>query len=462
MSNRASIKQSERSWACLDSVSSVQLLSRLNASIEWAITTIKLVQPDSQLWCSDQNNNIIRPIDKMILEASLLALVAGRCQGARIAAENLMKEVAKHTEVISRIYQLIRRRPHLRTSLGLLWVAFDNFNCGDIAQRRSMRDLWEREPFPPQPHERVPYRLLDQAWVRSKAKGEVDPIIATGALVPFTSLGNFDGAPFMNRSDLYALTHTAMYITDFGEWSQPNSYSSEIMGAISLSRMMDGDFDLAAELIIADILVGDTVLSKAQITVRAVLNDVFDSLGLIPSLNFDQSEYELATDKDGYIRYHSYHTTFVYALLCYSVLRHQNFQSSKQEFELSAPKVRTWHYKDMTPLPNPIANLSVLAANHIHDWTGICRARGVQLEKDGSDLVRTALDAHLIHAVRTDAIDDILQLLSMSEIGGHSQIDQLVRTHISQRAQLAQAYEESELLAKKVAAEYDLSNLSTF
>lgn len=462
MSNRELDKQSELSWTCLDNASSVQLLSRLNASIKWATATVELAQPDSQLWRSDQNNNIIRPIDKMILEASLLALIAGRCRGARAAAKNLIKEVAKHTEVISRVYQLIRRRPHLRTSLGLLWVAFDDFDCGDVAQRRSMRDLWQREPFPPQPHERVPYRLLDQAWVRSKAKGEVDPIIATGALVPFTSLGNFDGAPFMNRSDLYALTHTAMYITDFGEWSQPNSYSSEIIGAIGLSRMMDGDFDLAAELIIADILVGDTVVSEAQITIRAVLNDVFDSLGLIPSLNFDQSEYELATDQDSYVRYHSYHTTFVYALLCYSVLRNQNCQSSKKEFELSAPRIRTWHYKDMTPLPNPIANLSVLVASHIHGWTDICRARAIQIEEDGSDLLRSALDAHLIHAVRTDSIDDILQLLSMSEIGGYSQIDQLVRTHISQRARLAKACEEDALLAEKVAAEYDLSNLSTF
>ncbi len=446
----------EEGWVCLDSIRSAPLLARLNASLEWATATVKLAHADSQLWRPDGEESVVRPIDKMILEASLLAHVAGRCQGARAAAENLIKEVAKHTEVASRLFELIRRRPHLRTSLGLLWVALDSFDCGDAAQRSLLRDLWEREPFPTQPHERSPYRLLDQAWVSSKARGIVDPAIATGALVPFTSLGNLNGAPFMPRDDLYALTHTAMYITDFGEWSQPNSYSSEMIGALSLYRLMEEDYDLAAELALADVLVGDTTANEAQVTVQAVLHDVFDAIGRIPSPTFNSSEYALAVNQDTYLRYHSYHTTFVYALLCYGVLRDQHRQDLKWEPLLSTYAIRSWHPEEEAPISSPIEHIGILAAQHTHKWTAACRARGIPFDEDGSDLLRSVLDAHLIRAIQFDQVDDIVQLLGMSEIGGKSKTDQLVRTHVSQRARLAQACKADTALAQKVAADFDL------
>lgn len=452
-------KWSELGWTCLDSIRSAQLLTRLNASLAWATTTVSLARLDAPLWYPEDTDIMVRPIDKMILEASLLALIAGRCEDARTAAKDLMQEVAKHTEVASRLYELIRRRPHLRTSIGLLWVALDSFDCGDADQRISMRELWKSEPFPAQPHERSPYRLLDQAWVRSKAKGEIDPVIATGALVPFTSLGNLDGAPFMPRNDLYALTHTAMYITDFGEWSQPDTYSSEVIGGITLSRLMEGDFDLAAELALADVLVGDQACNGTQVAVRAVLNDVFDAIGRIPSPSFEQSDYDCAVDQDTYLRFHSYHTTFVYALLCYGILRDQNRQSLKWEPALSTFEERYWHPSEMTSISNPISNLSALVAKHTQEWTAACIARGVPFNEDETDLLRSVLDGHLVHAVQNDQVDDILQLLSMSGIAGQSQIDRLVRKHISQRARLARSCKNDKVLAEKVATDFERSAL---
>lgn len=391
----------------------------------------------------------------MVLEASLLALVAGRYQGARTAAEGLIQEVAKHAEVTSRIYELVRWRPHLRTSLGLLWVTLDSFDCGDAAQRRSVRDLWEREPFPVQPHERSPYRLLDQAWVSSKARGAVDPAIATGTLLPFTSLGNLDGAPFMHRADLYALTHAAMYMTDFGEWSLPNVYASEVIGAISLSRLLDGDLDLAAELALADVLVGDTAADEAQVAVRAVLNDAFDAMGYVPSPTFDQAEHVHAADPDAYIRFHSYHTTFVYALLCHGLLRDQDHRTATWEPALSAYKTRIWHSSEAGPASRPSEHLGARVAYNTREWTAACTARGVPFDADGADLLRPTLDAHLVRAVQTDEVDDMVQLLGMSEVGGRSRTDQLVRAHVSQRARLARATKGDAALADEVAALFD-------
>lgn len=434
------------------------LLTRLNSSLAWATTTVKCARLDSQFWCPDGDDSAIRPIDKMVLEASLLALVAGRCHDTRTAAEDLIQEVAKHTEVTSRIYNIVRWRPHLRTSLGLLWLAFDEFDCGDVNQRHAIRDLWESEPFPVQPHERIPYRLLDQAWVSSKVRGAIDPAIEKGALIPFTSLGNLDGAPFMHRNDLYALTHTAMYMTDFGEWLSHDVYSSEVINAISLSSLMDGDFDLAAELALADVLVGDVAVDVGQITVRAVLNDVFDAIGRIPSPTFKKSEYDLASDPDTYLRFHSYHTTFVYALLCYCILQKQSHQTNTFEPTLSAAKTRVWKSDEMDTMPHPIEDIGTLVAHHTQKWTAVCRARGASFDAEGDDLLRRVLDAHLIRAVNTDQIHNMVQLLGMSKVGGQSQVDKLVRTHVNQRARLAQASQGDTNLSEVVVSAFDEKN----
>jgi len=420
-----------------DRAGSDPLLDRLNTSLAWATTTVKHARLDSQLWCPEGDDGAIRPIDKMVLEASLLALVAGRCQGARTAAEDLISEVSKRSEVTSRIYDLVRWRPHLRTSLGLLWLALDSFDCGDSSQRRSIRNMWESEPFPTQPHERSPYRLLDQAWVSSKVRGAIDPAITSGALASFTPLGNLDGAPFMHRNDLYALTHTAMYITDFGEWPSQQMYPSELITAISLSCLMDGDFDLAAELVLADVLVGDTIADVGQITVRTALNDVFDAIGRVPAPSFNKADHSLADDPETYVRFHSYHTTFVYALLCSCILRKGNRETSELEYDLDTHKKRYWHSDEMKPIGHPIGNLGKLVAHHTQKWTYACRERGAPFDIDGSDLLRRVLDAHQIRAVYRNQIDDLMQLIGMSEIGGHSRVDMLIRAHVNQSARLA-------------------------
>lgn len=453
------MRQTEPIWTCdrfgRDSSTLDPLLARLDASMTWATLTVRSARSESPIWCPEGNHGAIRPIDKMVLEASLLALVAGRYPGARNAAEELIQEVAKHTDVTLRIYELVRWRPHLRTSLGLLWVALDSFDCGNISQRRLMCELWEREPFPVQPHERSPYRLLDQAWVSSKARGVLHPAIESGVLLPFTSLGNLDGAPFMHSSDLYALTHAAMYMTDFGEWALPNVFASEVIGALSLSRLLDEDFDLAAELALADVLVGDATADEGQIVVRAVLNDVFDSLGYVPSPTYDQGECNLAADPETYIRFHSYHTTFVYALLCHGLLRKHEHGTAIWEPGFSTYKSRTLRFRGAVRSVQSNEHIGMQVAHKVEEWTDACRARGASYEQNGADFLRRTLDAHLVRAVQADAVDDMIQLLGMSEVGGQSRIDQLVRVHVTHRSRLARVAECDSALTDETAAAFD-------
>lgn len=406
----------------------------MSSALSWSVTTVRGARADSVIWGGERAQNALRPIDKMVLEAALLALVAGRAPAVRPAAQLLIEAVAEHDEVIARIFDLLRWRPHLRTSLGLLWVALDEFGCGDRGRSRALAELWGEERAPTQPHERSPYRLLDQAWVCSQATGQMHPAIAEGALLPFTSLAHLDGAPFMRRDDLYALTHAAMYVTDFGRWSPPATYPSEVIGALGLARLLEGDLDLATELAIADLLVGDTVVGDCQVVLRAVLNDVFDALGCLPSPTFDSAEQGTAADRDDYLRFHSYHTTFVYALMCSCIVSDPH--ATRGEPALSTPGLRNAPPPQGDASSDGHAELGRRVAEQAAEWASACSMRGVDFLDSGGALLRPVIDAHLIWAVQADRMEDVMRLLGMSSVAGRSRIDQSVRRYVDQRARL--------------------------
>lgn len=411
------------------------IVDRVIASLVWATSTVEEARAGDEPWSGDAGS-AIRPIDKLVLEASLLAFVADRHLGSHPSVSDLAGAVSRRTDVSTRMYELIRWRPHLRTSLGLLWIVFDHFDCGDPKQRRLLRELWSREPAPVQPHERSPYRLLDQAWVRSQVYGEPDPVIAGAGLLPFTSLANAAGGIFMTRRDLYALTHAAMYVSDFGRWPQSTTFDSATFGAMSLSRLLVRDFDLAAELALADALIGDSPANVAQLVVRAVLNDEFDRLGHVPSPTFQIIDHENSASPDDYLRFHAYHTTFVYALMCCGLL----LERIPTTWEPTLSLTKTHSYKTTFANDDQGAeseHLGARVARTVSEWMGTCTSRGVCFPWLEEGLVRATLDAYLVQAIQMDRIEDALRLLNMASVGGVSRVDERTREYLAVRASLS-------------------------
>jgi len=249
----------------------------------------------------------------MLSEAALLALISRRALGGHSAINDLLESVVECSEALDRMYELVRWHPYLWTSAGAIWVILDELAVGDPVKRERLRRLWKDKELI-QPRERVPYRLLDQAWIRSIVHGRQDFLLCSHGLLSCSSFENVAGGLFMGTSDLYAVTHTPMYVTDFGRLGR-TSVEPGWLGSLGLSRLLINDLDLAGEFALADVLTQEKP-GVGTLTITAALSTIFDQLGFIPAPTFREEGHRQAEAPDDYLFFHTYHSTFVYGLLC--------------------------------------------------------------------------------------------------------------------------------------------------
>ena len=170
--------------------------------------------------------------------------------------------------------------------------------------------------------ERAPHRMLEQEWLRQSwlypeglVRLRTTPMVTNSVLNRTIDL--FHGT----REDVYCFTHALMYLTDFNLYprSLPRCRQAILAEAEGmLARCLDEqDYDLAAEVLLAWPLTGETWSPAAAFAFR-VISRVEKAAGFLPapttriarmkSLNKQTgSKYFLAT---------AYHTVYVMGLLC--------------------------------------------------------------------------------------------------------------------------------------------------
>jgi hypothetical protein len=409
-------------------VTPISLDDRVVTSVEWATRAVRAVGANPERWTSN-DDEIIQPFEKMLMESALLALIAHRALGENPAIFVLLDSIAARHQELDRIYELVRWRPHLWTSVGAVWVILDKFSLGDSAKRERLRTLWEEEETL-QPLERVPYRLLDQAWVRTIARDRPDPLLASVGIRSCTSFGNIAGAVFMHTNDLYALAHTPMYVTDFGLLGRTGVEPGWV-GSLGLSRLLLNDLDLSGELAISDLLTQQQP-DIGTLVIVATLNTIVDSLGFIPSPTFRDEAYQRAEIREEYVTFHSYHSTYVYGLLC-SVIKMIGTQSDELQ-AITAGGQSTfpseWNGRRLG-----FVELSRQVTHTLQAWHSIVAERGVELDSDR--LLRSVLDAYLLHAAAEERIEELLSLLGMGSVAGSSPAERAVRKLLATRALLS-------------------------
>ena len=168
--------------------------------------------------------------------------------------------------------------------------------------------------------ERVPYRQLELEWLGTVwepcAVAETDDAVAARTTAA-TGLDAFSAA----REDVYAFTHSLVYLTDFGRRRDRLPRDREALLAdaeAALARSLDDDdFDVAGELLLAWPLLGVEWSPAAAFGWR-VLARVEDEVGYLPSLSLSEDRYR---ELDGLARTRytvgeAYHTVYVMGLLC--------------------------------------------------------------------------------------------------------------------------------------------------
>ncbi|GAA3447348.1 DUF6895 family protein [Planomonospora venezuelensis] len=405
-----------------------ELEDRLVAALRWGAVTIRAADPGRPPWRQD-GTAVVQPFDKLLVEAALLALLARRAIGPHPAVTDLVGAITDCRESLDRTYEIVRWRPYLWTSAGAVWVFLDRLSAGDPVKRGLLRELWNAPVV--EPRERVPYRLLDQAWTRMIARGRPDSRISSAGLRSTTSLWNLDGALLMSRNDLYAITHAAMYLTDFGNAGRVPAAPGWI-GALAAARLLLGDFDLAGELAVTDVLTRGAP-EAGTLAAAAALSTVFDRLGFVPAPTFRAQDHAAAEDPSAYLFFHSYHSTFVYGLLCAVLITSGAHGSALARLMTSGvpePELpEEWH--------GGRAGVTGLGAQIVHtceSWEGIAAARGGE-----PDLLRTVVDAYLLDAASRQDTPGVLALLGMRDVAGSSVVDGAARRLLTVRARLGGA-----------------------
>jgi Domain of unknown function (DUF6895) len=294
------------------------LLARLRASIDFADRTVLAADREHSLWRVDLGQ--VSGFEKLLLEASILALLASRtgCVDDQVAV--LLASIAGRADRAA-LVRAIRRQPALVTTLGTALIILDRFGSTSEEEHRALESALD-SPYV-ECFERTPFRLLDRAWVMHIAGRTTARSTAPTAL---TTAARRTHPIYLAREDVYAITHTVMYATDFGARRPPAILRTarlwESIDACIAWCLAARDFDLVAELLLAQLMLRRR-LSPYGRAAWQVAQHTWDRLGFLPGPSLSARDFE-ALEEDSerrqYAHYHMYHTMFVGGLLAGALL----------------------------------------------------------------------------------------------------------------------------------------------
>lgn len=171
--------------------------------------------------------------------------------------------------------------------------------------------------------ERLPYRLLEQAWLARLSDVVEPPMRRDSELVADSMLGRPLDALGSTRLDIHAFTRAVMYASDLGQREVTGLRSSAAIAAdadAALAYSLDSnDFDLTAEVLMTWPMLG-LAWSPAATFALGILAHLQDALGFLPGLVAGETRYKPAMVADQFALTTSYHSTYVMGFVCAAAL----------------------------------------------------------------------------------------------------------------------------------------------
>lgn len=277
----------------------------------------------------EEPTNNLRP-EKVISETGLLLFAASSVRGdpeIRSKIKNVAKRLVPHARS-ERMRLGICMEPALAWDYAFAHVCLSRIGYPDpsfdsvLTLVRESQAQWGRE--------RPPHRALEQAWAQKglergftggETQGDAAPAAAQASLLvhPMDLLNG-------SREDVYAFTHSLMYVTDFNvkPWTLPRDRDLILAEAEALlARAIDDqDYDLAGEVLLAWPLTGTSWSPTAAFGFR-VLATVEDQAGFLPSTatRLERLTTLQGEDRKKYLLATAYHTAYVMGLLCATSLQ---------------------------------------------------------------------------------------------------------------------------------------------
>ena len=256
-------------------------------------------------------------LDKFVAETALLLLLAARLpRSAGLAARvgGMAQALARFARQ-PRHLQLLASNPQCIVGVGFSHILLNRLGARDgmfgaavdAAFGSAFTDSVDRPNF----------RQMEMQWLRALHTGAAPDFTS---LLPCSLLNKPLHPIYMRRADAYAVTHAAMYLSDFGA----QALDSHADPAAMLSFVEHGlswclayaDWDLLAEILIVHVLSGAPASPFARLA-DSVLRRVYATHAAVPGPNFDSKAFEAldGTSSDVYFAMHTYHSTYVYGIL---------------------------------------------------------------------------------------------------------------------------------------------------
>jgi hypothetical protein len=173
--------------------------------------------------------------------------------------------------------------------------------------------------------ERLPHRVLEQAWLARLYDIVASPTRRTSALVADSMLGRPMDALGSTRVDISAFTQAVIYASDFGRRQivAPRSHAAIVADAdAALAYSLDAnDFDLTAEVLLTWPMLG-LEWSPAATFAFSILANLQNALGSLPGLVCGETRYlsPTAADPSRSALPTSCHSTYVMGFVCAAAL----------------------------------------------------------------------------------------------------------------------------------------------
>jgi hypothetical protein len=265
------------------------------------------------------------PREKFVAETALLLYCV-----APIAVMD--RRIASSIEEIALDILPLARSDEIRAAICLdpgqaLDYAFAHILLGVIGYRDAAMDALLAESLKVEAApERLPHRLLEQAWL-SGLCGRGSSVMQ-GSVMPWggTMLARPVDALRATRFDHYGFTHAVMYASDFGA-APPELVSIATADASAVAALAFAlkaiDHDLAAEVLLTWPMLR-LPWPPAAAFAFDWLTRAEEQRGFLTGISFDSARHDLLSghEQHCYEIVSCYHTVYVMAFLCAAILRY--------------------------------------------------------------------------------------------------------------------------------------------
>ena len=294
-----------------------ELVAQVREALQFAHRGLERLDDNAAYWVDDADP-FVSLKDKVVIEAALLVTVAARLP----AADDLGADLRTVAADVRRLLltpahrALLMRYPHTAVAIGIGYLAQAATGARDPAWEEPIRAAFATGLV--DGIERLPYRALEVRWLERRLSGSSTD---DAGLVSCALAARPVHPIYMSAAETYALTHAVMYLTDFGDRDLPPGLAVapllDATGASLVWHLFTANFDLLGELVLLEASTGRGLSVPGRMALGLLLERK-EEWGFLPSPGFDPLEYQglEATAARSYAFRHTYHTNFVWGILC--------------------------------------------------------------------------------------------------------------------------------------------------